>query len=31
MWLFLQEGCALTHLTLAGNRLGDRDVGEVAR
>ncbi|NWR56076.1 TONSL protein, partial [Bucorvus abyssinicus] len=26
-----QEGCALTHLTLAGNRLGDGDVGEVAR
>ncbi|KAM9257796.1 tonsoku-like protein [Morus bassanus] len=26
-----QEGCALSHLTLSGNRLGDGDVLEVAR
>lgn len=28
---FPQEGCALSHLTLSGNRLGDGDVLEVAR
>ncbi|XP_051631496.1 tonsoku-like protein [Manacus candei] len=26
-----QEGCALSHLTLSGNHLGDKDIEEVAR